>query len=84
MEKVTPYNQSLSLIDHLLVIPLPQMTTCTRTMEGKSLKTYTDDETGEETEEQHHTLTDQESIENYEESEEEDNNHWEFILDEVY
>ena len=53
-------------------------------MEGKSLKTYTDDETGEETKEQHHTLTDQESIENYEESEEEDNNHWEFILDEVY
>ena len=53
-------------------------------MEGQSVKSYTDDETGEETEEEHHTLTDQESIENYEESEEEDSNPWEFILDEVY
>ena len=39
-------------------------------MEGKSSASYTDDETGEETEEEHHTLTDQESIQNYEESEE--------------
>ena len=53
-------------------------------MEGQSVKSYTDDETGEETEEEHHTLTDQESIENYEESEKEDSNPWEFILDEVY
>ena len=30
-------------------------------MEGQSVKSYTDDETGEETEEEHHTLTDQES-----------------------
>ena len=53
-------------------------------MEEQSSECYTDDETGEETEEEHHTLTDQESIENYEESEEEDSNPWEFILDEVY
>ena len=33
-------------------------------MEGQSLKSCTDDETGEETEEEHNTLTDQESIEN--------------------
>ena len=32
----------------------------------------------------HHTLTDQESIENYKESEEEDSNRWGFILNEVY
>ena len=53
-------------------------------MEGQSSESYTDDETGEGTEEEHHTLTDQESIENYEESEKEDSNPWEFILDEVY
>ena len=53
-------------------------------MEEQSSESYTDDETGEETEEEHHTLTDQESIENYEESEEEDSNPWEFILNEVY
>ena len=50
----------------------------------QSVKSYTVDETGEETEEDHHTLTHQESIENYEESEEEDSNPWEFILNEVY
>ena len=49
-------------------------------MEGQSVKSYTDEETGEETEEEHHTLTDEESSENYEESEEEDSNPWEFIL----
>ena len=43
-------------------------------MEGQSVKSYTADETEQETEEEHHTLTDQESIENYEESEEEDRN----------
>ena len=32
MEKVTPYNQSLSPMDHSLVIPLPQRTTFTQTM----------------------------------------------------
>ena len=32
-------------------------------MDGQSVKYYTDDETGEETEEERHTLTDQESIE---------------------
>ena len=53
-------------------------------MEGQRVKYFTDDETGEETEEEHHTLTDQESIENYEESEEEDSNPREFILNEVY
>ena len=53
-------------------------------MEGQSVKSYPDDETGEETEEERHTLTDQESIKNYEESEEEDSNPWEFILNEVY
>ena len=53
-------------------------------MEGQSVKSYTDDETGEETEDEHHTLTFQESIENYEESEEEDSNPWKFILNEVY
>ena len=53
-------------------------------MEGQRVKSYTDDETGEETEEEHHTLTDEEIIENYEESKEEDNNPWEFILNEVY
>ena len=87
MEKVTPYNQSLSSMGHFQVIPLTQRTTCTRTMRWRdmeSVKSYTDDETGEETEEEHHTLTDQESIENYKESEEEDRNPWEFILNEVY
>ena len=53
-------------------------------MEGQSVKSYTDDETGEETEEEHHTLTDEESSENYDESEEEDNNPWKLILNEVY
>ena len=53
-------------------------------MEGQSSESYTDAETGEGTEEEHHTLTDQESIENYEESEKEDSNPWKFILNEVY
>ena len=53
-------------------------------MEGQSVKSYTDEETGEETEEEHHTLTDEESSENYEESQKEDGNPWEFILNEVY
>ena len=53
-------------------------------MEGQSVKSYTDDETGEETEEEHYTLTDQESSENYEESEEEDSNPRKFILNDVY
>ena len=43
-------------------------------MEGQIVKYYTDDETGEETEEEHHILMDQESIENCEELEEEDSN----------
>ena len=47
-------------------------------------ESYTDDETGEEAEEEHHALTDQESSENYEELEEEDSNPWKFILNEVY
>ena len=46
-------------------------------MEGQiSEESYTDEETGEETEE--------ESSENYDESEEEDNNPWKLILNEVY
>ena len=53
-------------------------------MDGQSVKSYTDEENGEEMEEEHHTLTDPESIENYEESEEEDSNPWEFILKGVY
>ena len=53
-------------------------------LEGQSVKSYTDDETVEETEEGRDTLTDQESIENYEESEEEDSNRREFVLNEVY
>ena len=44
--------------------------------EGQSEKSYTDEETGEETEE--------ESSENYDESEEEDNNLWKLILNEVH
>ena len=44
-------------------------------MQGQSVKSYTDEETGEETEE-HHTLMDEESSENYEESEEEGSNPW--------
>ena len=53
-------------------------------MEGQSVKSYTDDETGEETEEEHHTSTDEESIENLEESKEKDSNPWGLILNEVY
>ena len=53
-------------------------------MEGQSVHSYTDDETGEETEEEHHTLTEQERIENFEASEEEHSNPCEFILNEVY
>ena len=45
-------------------------------MEGQSEESYTDEETGKETEE--------ESSENYDESEEEDNNPWKLILNEVY
>ena len=45
-------------------------------MEGQSEESYTDEETGEETVE--------ESSEDYDESEEEENNPWKLILNEVY
>ena len=81
MEKVTPYNQSLSSMDHSTT---EDDIYTDDEMEGQSVKSYTDDQTGEETEEEDNILTDQESIENYEESQEEDSNPWEFILNEVY
>ena len=45
-------------------------------MEGRSEESYADEETGEETEE--------ESSENYDELQEDDNNPWKLILNEVY
>ena len=45
-------------------------------MDSQSEESYTDEETGKETQE--------ESSENYDESEEEDNNPWKLILNEVY
>ena len=45
-------------------------------MEGESEESFADEETGEETGE--------ESSENYDESEEDDNNPWKLILNEVY
>ena len=72
MEKVTRYNQSLSL-----VTPLPQMTTCTQTTRWRGkVMNLTQTRKLEKRQE--------ESSENSYETEEEDHNPWKLILNDVF